>query len=83
MMDLKSFVEETLCQIAEGIHDAQTRLRGSGALINPYYHAKENGPEGSRTPKRFIPKPNCRPWLLILPLRPASLARLEAVLAWP
>ena len=53
MMDLKSFVEETLCQIAEGIHGAQTRLRGSGTLINPYYHAKENGPERIKNPEAF------------------------------
>lgn len=53
MMDLKSFVEETLCQIAEGIHGAQTRLRGSGALINPYYRAKENGPERIKNPEAF------------------------------
>ena len=32
---------------------AQTRLRGSGALINPYYHAKENGPERIRNPEAF------------------------------
>ena len=53
MMDLKSFVEETLCQIAEGIHGAQTRLRGSGTHINPYYHAKENGPERIKNPEAF------------------------------
>ena len=34
-MDLKTFVEETLCQLAEGIEAAQGRLAGRGVLINP------------------------------------------------
>ncbi len=43
MMDLKTFVEETLCQIAEGIQGAQERLQGSGATINPYFRVKNDG----------------------------------------
>lgn len=61
MMDLKSFVEETLCQIAEGIHGAQTLVAG---LWGAHYRTtmlKKMALNGSRTPKRFIPKPNCRP----------------------
>ncbi len=45
MMDLKTFVEETLCQIAEGIQGAQKRLEGTGAIINPYYVVRSNGKE--------------------------------------
>ena len=44
-MDLKTFVEETLCQIAEGIQGAQKRLEGTGAIINPYYLDKGTGKE--------------------------------------
>lgn len=44
-MDLKTFVSETLTQIAEGVQDAQQRIAqgGSGASVNP-----ENVPHNQR-----------------------------------
>lgn len=36
-MDLKTFVEEALCQIAEAMESAQTRLKDKGVRINPLY----------------------------------------------
>lgn len=58
MMDLKTFVEETLCQIAGGIQGAQERLQGAGATINPYYHTKESGPERIKQPDAHFSQTN-------------------------
>ena len=37
MMNLKTFVEETLCQLAEGVEAAQKRLAPLGVTVNPYF----------------------------------------------
>ena len=42
-MDLKTFVEETLCQLADGVVAAQKRLEPLGATVNPYFTADGNG----------------------------------------
>ncbi len=36
MIELKDFVSKALTQIVEGVQEAQTALKGSGAEINPY-----------------------------------------------
>lgn len=36
-MNLKTFVEETLCQLAEGVEAAQKRLAPLGVTVNPYF----------------------------------------------
>jgi len=38
-MDLKEFVAETLCQIVEGVRDAQTRAAKHGARVSPPFTA--------------------------------------------
>lgn len=50
MMDLKTFVGQTLCQIAEGIRDAQIALDGTNATINPYYSVRSTGKERIKKP---------------------------------
>lgn len=44
-MELKEFVTETLVQIAEGIEEAQRRLKASGsdARVNPYMTKDDSG----------------------------------------
>ena len=42
-MDLKTFVEETLCQLAEGVNAAQKRLAPLGVTINPYHQQRQDG----------------------------------------
>ena len=45
-MELKSFVTQALVDIVEGVIDAQKKLQGTGAKINPQYtmmtHSTEN-----------------------------------------
>lgn len=36
-MDLQTFIKETLCQISNGMIEAQEALRDSGVRINPPY----------------------------------------------
>lgn len=40
-MELKAFIEETLCQIAEAMNGAQSRLEYLGVNINPPYMVEE------------------------------------------
>lgn len=42
-MDLKTFVEETLCQLAEGVDAAQKRLAPLGVTVNPYFKLDGQG----------------------------------------
>lgn len=51
-MDLKTFVEETLCQLAEGVAAAQERLAKIGATVNPYFVQYPSGAiqAGTRPP---------------------------------
>lgn len=43
MMNLKTFVEETLCQLAEGVEAAQKRLAPLGVTVNPYFKIDAHG----------------------------------------
>ncbi len=36
-MDLRTFIKETLCQISDGMIDAQAALKDKGVRINPPY----------------------------------------------
>lgn len=50
-MDLKTFVEETLCQLAEGVDAAQKRLAPLGVTVNPYFWLGAQGqPQRATTP---------------------------------
>lgn len=44
-MELKDFVAQTLCQICEGIKEAQNSVSTSGAIISPIceYHTNNGG----------------------------------------
>lgn len=42
-MDLRTFITETLCQISDGMIDAQAALKDKGVRINPPYEIDENG----------------------------------------
>ena len=35
-MDLREFVNQTLCQIVEGVGDTQSRCKELGAVVNPH-----------------------------------------------
>lgn len=42
-MDLRTFIRETLCQIANGMTDAQAELRDKGVKINPPHYIDKSG----------------------------------------
>lgn len=42
-MDLKTFIKETLCQISEGMIEAQEELKDKGVRINPPYNIDDQG----------------------------------------
>lgn len=42
-MDLRTFIKETLCQISDGMIDAQAALKDKGVRINPPYEIDKNG----------------------------------------
>ena len=42
-MDLRTFIKETLCQISDGMIDAQAALKDKGVKVNPPYTIDING----------------------------------------
>jgi hypothetical protein len=44
-MDLKTFVAETLCQIMEGVAEAQVRAKERGGVVNPFLKPTEHLPK--------------------------------------
>lgn len=43
LMELKKFVSDALCEIIEGIKEAQKKTADSGATINPLYEKRLGG----------------------------------------
>ena len=52
-MDLRTFITETLCQISDGMIDAQTALKDKGVRINPP-HQKNGDAYVKNKPGKYV-----------------------------
>lgn len=49
-MNLRDFVKETLCEIAEGVEQANATLKSTGACVNPCKTTRRAGEHSKLTP---------------------------------
>ena len=71
-MDIKTFISESLTQIAEGIVDAQMRTADTGMLTNPHLQGSETAPMFL---KKMMGEAHIKTSALTLPLQPLKKVR--------